>query len=97
MRIISIRLACILAWETSCLISNTRAQVVISEIMYHPLEEPAFNANGSPVLELYEEVHEFVEIHNPGPSALDLTGWKLSGGISFSFPPGSDIQPGEYR
>jgi hypothetical protein len=65
-------LACILACVTSCLISERRAQaqVVISELMYHPVEEPAFNADGSPVLELYEDVHEFVEIHNPGQTRL---------------------------
>ena len=37
--------------------------------MYHPVEEPAFNADGTPVLDLYEDVHEFVEIYNPGQPA----------------------------
>jgi len=72
-------------------------QVVISEIMYHPVEEPAFNANGTPVLDLYEDVHEFVEIHNPGLAAVPMAGWKLSGGISFTFPSNAVIQAGEYR
>src|SRR5262245_54734388 len=96
MRISSIRLAFILVWMTSCLVADVRAQVVISEIMYHPVEEPAFNADGSPVLELYEDVHEFVEIHNAGPKAVDLTGWKITGGIGLSFPSGRVLQPAEY-
>ncbi len=91
------RLGCMLVWGTACFIPNMRAQVMISEIMYHPVEEPAFNANGSPMLELYEDIHEFVEIHNPGPDAIDLTGWKIGGGISFTFPSGSAIRSAEYR
>jgi hypothetical protein len=74
-----------------------RAQLVISEIMYHPVEEPAFNTNGSPKLDLYEDVHEFVEISNTGASALALDGWKLTGGINYTFPSNAVIQPGEYR
>lgn len=69
---------------------------VIHEIHYHPVENAAFNPDGSPVLDLSEDVHEFVELHNPGPAALSLTGWKLSGGISFAFPGGSSIAPGGY-
>lgn len=75
----------------------TLGQVVISEIMYHPVEEPAFNASGTPVLDLYEDVHEFVEIHNPGAVPLSLAGWKLSGGVSYTFPSNAVIQAGEYR
>ncbi|MBI2949911.1 MAG: lamin tail domain-containing protein [Verrucomicrobia bacterium] len=74
-----------------------QAQVFISEIMYHPIEEPAFNADGTPVMDLYEEVHEFIELHNPGTIPVSLAGWKLSGGIEFVFPPFSIIQPGQYR
>ena len=32
-------------------LARAQSPVVISEIMYHPVEEPAFNANGSPVLD----------------------------------------------
>jgi hypothetical protein len=44
------------------LCGSLRAQIVISEIHYHPVEEPAFNADGSPVLDISDDVHEFVEI-----------------------------------
>ena len=72
-------------------------RVVITEILYHPVEEPAFQADGSPVFSLYEDVHEFIEIHNPGSTPLDLSGWKLTGGVSYTFPLHSTLGSGEYR
>lgn len=72
------------------------AQVVFSEIMYHPVEEPAFNADGSPVLDLYEDVHEFIEIYNAGAQDVSLDAWEITGGISYSFPRGSSIRAGQY-
>ena len=72
------------------------AQVAITEIMYHPVEEPAFNPDGSPVLDLYEDVHEFIELHNPGNGPVALGGWGLAGGIGYTFPPNAVIQAGEY-
>ncbi|MHC1763520.1 MAG: lamin tail domain-containing protein [Verrucomicrobiia bacterium] len=69
--------------------------LVITEIMYHPVEEPAFNADGSPVLDLYEDVHEFVELQNVGSEPVSLAGWELSGGIRYSFPEDAVIGAGE--
>jgi hypothetical protein len=46
--------------------------VLISEIMYHPASEN--------VLE------EFIEFFNKGAGAVDLTGWRLSAGVQFTFP-----------
>ncbi len=37
---------------------------------------------------------EFVEIHNPGTQAIDLSGWTISGGISLTIQPGTVILPG---
>src|SRR5262245_10237852 len=59
--------------------------VVISEIMYHPVLENAAEDN-----------HEFVELYNRSPAAVSLAGWKLAGNISFTFPPGTSIGPGQY-
>ena len=70
--------------------------VVITEIHYHPVEEAAFNANGSPVLDLYEDIHEFVELHNPGTTPINLGGWELAGGIDYRFPSNSVIQPNQF-
>jgi len=46
--------------------------VVISEIMYHPASEN--------VLE------EYIELFNRGASPVDLTGWRISSGVRFTFP-----------
>jgi hypothetical protein len=37
--------------------------------------------------------HEFIEIVNSGTEFIDLTGWKLTGGVAFTFPGGSVISP----
>ncbi len=49
--------------------------VVITEVMYHPVLEPADG-----------DLHEFVEIYNAGASEISLRGWKLGGDVSFTFP-----------
>jgi hypothetical protein len=72
------------------------AQVFISEIMYHPVEKEAFDTNGAPVLDLSDDVHEFLELHNTGASPVNLTGWRLSGGIAFDFPAGASITGGGF-
>ena len=90
-----LRLARLFAVVACCLSLETQGQIVISEIMYHPVEEPAFNTDGSPVLDLYEDVHEFVEIHNPGPNTVDLTAWKITGGIRYP-PTENGRPPGGY-
>jgi len=52
---------------------NTNASgVIISEIMYHPSSEN--------VLE------EYIELLNKGASAVNLNGWRFSGGVQFAFP-----------
>lgn len=74
-----------------------RASVVIHEIHYHPVEEAAFGPAGEPVMDLSEDVHEFVELHNSGEAPVDLSGWRLAGGIEFVFPSGAIIEAGGYR
>jgi len=54
--------------------------LVINEIMYHPAQPGT----------------EFVEVYNRSASStFDLSEWLLRG-VSFSFPPGTTIGPGEY-
>ena len=60
-------------------------KVVFSEIMYHPVDEKAYDDN-----------HEFLELYNRSDSAVDLSNWKLSGTVHFTFPSGSTIAPGGY-
>ena len=79
------------------LAASASAQVVFSEIHYHPVEEPAFNVNGTPVLDLTDDVHEFLEIQNTTAAAVDLGGWKLTGAVDFTFPTGTTIAAGGFR
>lgn len=53
--------------------------VMIHEIHYDPPDN---------------ERTEFIELHNAGTAAVDLSGWKLAGGIDFTFPAGSSIPAG---
>jgi len=61
---------------------KTGATVVINEIHYDP--------------DVKTQLVEFVELHNPGPSDVDLSGWYFSDGISYQFPLGSTLQAGGY-
>ncbi len=61
---------------------NVQAQVVINEI--HPAPD------------IKQERVEFVELHNAGVAEVDLSGWKLSSGIDFTFPPGTRIPGGGF-
>ncbi len=56
--------------------------VVINEINYHPDE------NTEPV--------EFIELYHAGAQALDLNGWTISGGISYTFDNTAILNPGGY-
>jgi hypothetical protein len=81
------------------LISAAPAQVVVSEIHYHPVEEAAFDnvTNYTPAVDLGDDVHEFVEIHNRGAAAVDLGGWTFSAAVDFTFPAGTTIPAGGYK
>ena len=57
---------------------NRRSPFVISEIMYHP---PA----------PHQDTLEFVEIHNSEPIPHDISGYRLSGEIGYTFPTGTVI------
>src|SRR5262245_1831109 len=70
---------------------SLHAQVILNEIMYHPVEEPAFTADGSPVLDLTDDVHEFVELFNTTDASIDLAGWQLANGLTYTFPAGARI------
>lgn len=54
--------------------------VLINEIMYHPLD----GAAGADVT-----ATEFIELHNPTNSAVDLSGWRIKGDSSYTFASGT--------
>ncbi|HWB06063.1 MAG TPA: lamin tail domain-containing protein [Verrucomicrobiales bacterium] len=39
---------------------------------------------------------EFIELHNPFATAVDVSNWRLSEGVEYVFPPGSSIPAGGY-
>lgn len=65
--------------------SSRRTGLTLSEIMYHP-KLPAGNTNNL----------EFVELFNAGAIFQEMTGWKLTGGIEFSFPAGFKLEAGQF-
>ena len=57
--------------------------VVFNEIHYHPAG-------------VENRTHEFVELHNQQSVRVDLSEWRISGGIDFEFPRGTVVEPGGY-
>ena len=58
------------------------SSVVINEIMYHPKGD--------------NDAEEFIELYNPGPGKVDLSGWSIDGGIRYNFPEGESLAAGGY-
>jgi hypothetical protein len=42
-------------------------------------------------------LEEFIELYNPGDTSLDISGWKLSNAVTFTFPAGTHIPAGGYQ
>jgi len=61
---------------------SAEGAVVINEIHYRPDVKP--------------ERVEFVECYNTGPGAVDMSGWSLSGAISYVAPDGTQVEEGGY-
>lgn len=61
------------------------AAPVINEIMYRP-------GTGYPE----NTALEFIEIHNPGTTAVDMSGWAITKGADFTFPAGTTIAAGGF-
>ena len=58
------------------------AAVVLNEILYHAPDDL--------------DNLQFIELHNPGDTAVDLSGWKLTRDIRFEFPRGAKIEANGY-
>lgn len=63
-----------------------RARVVVTEVMYNP---PDWQGWAHTAL-------EFIELSNLGNEEILLNGYSFCEGISFIFPSGAVLQPGEY-
>ena len=69
-----------------------RTELVVNEIMYDHKAFPAVNSNSLP----QGNPEEWLELYNRSSNTVDLTGWTLSGGISYSFTAGKTIAPRGY-
>ena len=58
---------------------------VISEIHYNPSTQQGADSE-----------FEFVELMNPHPFAIDLSGWSLADGIDAAIPPGTVVEAGGF-
>ena len=60
------------------------AAVVISEIHYNPSPDQG-----------RDEAYEFIELVNRGDGTIDLSGYCFDDGIDYTFPEGTELDPGE--
>lgn len=58
------------------------SDVVINELMYHPITE--------------NDDDQFIELHNRGVNPVNLGGWTLSDGVSFTIPNNTTIAANGY-
>ncbi len=74
--------------------TDVNTDIVINEIMYHPFfEDNPYDTSDD--AETGREL-EFVELYNRGASAVDLSGWRFSRGISYTFPEGFLMEADSY-
>ncbi len=67
--------------------------VVISELMYHPTAPSSAAVAADP--NITADRLEYIEIHNPTGSEVDLSQWRLRGGIEFDFEAGTRLGAGK--
>ena len=56
--------------------------VVFNEIMYNPLGD--------------DSKTEWLELHNQMSVDIDLSGWRIAGGVDYDFPTGTVLESGDY-
>ena len=67
-------------------IQQSLANLLVTEIMYHPPAEG----------EVDGDEFEFLELKNVGAASLDLGGAKFIDGLSYTFPAGTVLAPGQF-
>lgn len=66
-------------------------EVAINEIMYH-----AAPFSSTPTTPVTDNPLEWIELKNKTASPVDLSGWKLDGEVSFTFPPNTTLPASGY-
>ncbi len=67
-------------------------RIVINEIMYSHKSFPAVTTNIPPK----DNPEAWIELYNRRSNTVDLSGWKLSGGVSYKFAAGRTLAAGAY-
>ncbi len=73
------------AWDLAASDDGVNAaagSVVINEFHYNPSENTL--------------LEEFIELHNPTGSDIDVSGWQLDGAVRFTFPSGTLLPAGQF-
>jgi hypothetical protein len=65
---------------------QTFSDLFITEIMYHPTATETWTSDQL----------EFIELKNVGPEPLDLSGVAFTDGIRYTFPAGTQLDPGAF-
>lgn len=66
--------------------SCTFPAIILTEIHYNPNDGAGFT----------DLDYEFIEIYNLEPFSVDLSGWSITDGVTFTFPASTTIASGEY-
>src|SRR5678815_4413575 len=59
-----------------------QADVLINEVMYHPSSE--------------DSAEEYLELYNSGAVSVDVSGWRFTSGVEFTFPAATSIPAGGF-
>ena len=78
----SIRLALLILAGCWAAASTLTAKVILNEIHYDP--------------DVKTQPAEFIELYNSGPAPVDLSGWRITGGIDYLIPNGISLAVGSY-
>ncbi|HEX2750159.1 MAG TPA: LamG-like jellyroll fold domain-containing protein, partial [Verrucomicrobiales bacterium] len=63
-------------------VAPKQRSVVINEIHYNSADNTMLNS--------------FIELYNAGTAGVDLSGWRISGGVDYVFPAGTTMAAGAY-
>lgn len=80
--------------EAAFITEPDHGAIIISELHYHAADPSPSELAQIPGLT--DADFDFLELHNRGKHAVDLSGYRIDDGIRFTFPPGSTITSGAY-